>query len=173
MNEQIVNDVFSVYEVLKDSIKVTKRSINQEMQILHNRTLFLGEQKDIMLSRMTNVETELDDIMALSLFASFERELRISLQAIIDNNTNKINSTLIRLTSLTIDSIERWTVSDMINALEDIVLLETRSKTKQICEYRNWVAHGKNRNKLPSIQTDTKTVQVTLLDFMIQAKRAI
>jgi len=43
MNEQIVNDVFSVYEVLKDSIKVTKRSINQEMQILHNRTLFLGE----------------------------------------------------------------------------------------------------------------------------------
>lgn len=173
MNERIVNDVFSVYEVLKDSIKVTRRSINKNLYDLHNRTLFFGEQKEEVLQRMTSVEAELDDIMIVSLFASFERELRISIQTIIDNNTNKINQTLTRLVLLTTESIERWTVNDMINALEDVVDTEIRGKTKQIYEYRNWVAHGRNRNKLPSIQTDPKTVQITLNDFMVQAKRAI
>lgn len=122
MNEQIVNQVFSVYEILKDSIKVTRRSINKNVSTLHNRTLFLGEQKDEMLNKMTSVEAELDD---------------------------------------------------MIDALQDVVKPEVRSKIKQIYTYRNWVAHGKNQNKLPSIQTDPKTVQATLCDFMIQAKISI
>jgi len=143
------------------------------LQRLHNRTVFFGKKKDQMLKKMTDVEIELDDIMILSLFASFERELRVSIQAIIDINTNKINSTLVRLTSLTTESIERWTVSDMVDALADVVDVGVRGKIKQIYEYRNWVADGKNQNKLPSIQTDPKTVQVFLYDFMIQAKNAI
>ncbi len=173
MNEQIINEVFSVYEVMKDSIKVTKRTINKDLYMLHNRTVFLGERKVSILQKITKVELELDDIMILSMFASFERELRSSIQAIIDSNTNKINETLIKLVSLTTESIERWTIADMIDALADVVVPESRSKAKQIYEYRNWVAHGKDQSKLPSIRTDPKTVQVTLSDFMLQAKNAI
>ena len=173
MNNQIVRNVFSVYEVIKDSIKVTRRSINKDQFHLHNRTVFWGEQKDQMLKRMSIVESELDDLMILSLFSSFERELRVSIQEIIRNNTNPISATLIRLITLTEESIERWTVRDLIDALEDVVDQSVRDKAKQIYEYRNWVAHGKNPNKMPSIQTDPKTVHITLLDFMVQAQRAI
>lgn len=77
MNDDVVKEVFSVYEVLKDSIKITRRSINNEMYSLHNRTIFWGEQKTEMLDRLSDAVEELDDIMILSLFASFERELRI------------------------------------------------------------------------------------------------
>ena len=173
MNDTVVNNVFSVYEVIKDSIKVTKRSINNGLYQLHNRTLFLGEQKDRMLSKIDDVEKELDDIMILSLFASFERELRISIQTLIDTNTNKVNKTLENIVSLTTDSIERWTVVDMIDSLKDVVDNDLRGKAKQIYEYRNWVAHGKNKSKIPSIRTDPKTVQVILCDFITQAKTAI
>ena len=173
MNDKVVNDVFSVYEIIKDSIKVTRRTINNELYRLHNRTLFLGEQREKMLTKMDDVEKELDDIMILSLFASFERELRISIQALIDNNTNKVNKTFENIVSLTKDSIERWTVIDMIESLKDVVDDDLRSVVKQIYEYRNWVAHGKNKDKLPSIRTDPKTVQVKLCDFINKAKEAL
>lgn len=172
MNNKVVKDVFSVYEVIKDSIKVTRRSINKGYE-LHNRTVFFGEQKEKILSRIDGVEKELDDIMILSLFASFERELRISIQSVIDNNTNKVNTTFENIISLTKESIERWTVTDMIDSLKDVVDDDLRSIAKQIYEYRNWVAHGKNKEKLPSIRTDPKTVQIKLCDFIAQAKKAI
>jgi len=173
MNNQILKVVFSNYEILKDSIKVARRSINNELYQLHNRTVFLGEQKNQMLDRISDVETELDDIMILSLFASFERELRISIQSTIDSHANKPNPTLHRLIALTTESIERWTVSDMIDALSDVVAENIRGRVKQIYEYRNWVAHGKNQARVPSIRTDPKTVQITLLDFILQANNAI
>ncbi len=173
MNEQMVSDVFSVYEALKDSIKVTRRSINKDFFELHNRTIFLGEKKDLILEKMIDVENELEDIMILSLFATFERELRSSIQDILESNTNKINPTVERLSKLTLESIERWTVSDMIDALKDIVSDNLRGKVKQIYEYRNWVAHGRNQNKLPSSKTDPKTTSITLVDFILQAKAAI
>ena len=125
-----------------------------------------------MLGKLTDTEEELDGIMVLSLFASFERELRVFIQNIIECNTNKRTKTIERITSLTTDSIERWTINDMVEAFSDIVDEELRGKVKQIYEYRNWVAHGKSPNRLPSARTDPKTVHISLVDFIFQAKQA-
>lgn len=173
MNENLLQEIFSVYEVLTDSIKVARRSINKEYIELHNRTVFLGEQKDQMLNKLTGTADELDDIMIVSLFSTFERELRGFIQSIIDNNIIKTTRTIERITSLTTDSIERWTVIDMVDAFSDIVDEKSRGKIKQIYEYRNWVAHGKNPNKLPSAWTDPKTAHLSLVNFILKANQAI
>ena len=172
MNKNIIEEVFSVYEVIKDSMKVTKRSINQDICSLHNKTIFSGEQRDILLNRITTVEKELDDIMVLSLFASFERELRVSIQNLIENNICKSNTVVEKLANLTRESIERWSVPDMIDILGDVVSEQHRMAAKQIYEYRNWVAHGKNPNKLPP-KTGPKQAFLLLSEFMEQATAAI
>lgn len=173
MNENIVKEVFSVYEVLKDSMKVTRRSINKEAFFLHNRTIFLGEKRDQMLVKLANTEEELDDIMILSLFATFERELRASIDNLIVTNTSKLNKTIEKLTLLTTNSIERWAIYDIVVAFSDVADEALRGKIKQIYEYRNWVAHGKNQNRTPSIRTDPKTAQIALVDFILCAKHAM
>lgn len=61
----------------------------------------------------------------------------------------------------------------MVEAFSDVVDDDLRGKVKQIYEYRNWVAHRKNQNRLPSARTDPKTVHIALVDFILQAKRAI
>ncbi len=172
MNENIIKEVFSVYEVLKDSVKVARRSINKKIFTLHNQTIFWAERNDLMLGKLTDTEEELDDIMVLSLFASFERELRVFIQKIIEGNISKKTRTIERITSLTTNSIERWTINDMVEAFSDIVDGELRGRVKQIYEYRNWIAHGKNPNRLPSARTDPKTVHISLVNFVVQAKRA-
>ena len=173
MNSKNVESVFSVYETMKDSFRVTRRSIAKEVSFLQKGTSFIGEENSVALSKIDDAEKELDDIMILALFASFERELRTSIQKSLDSNTTKANPTVEKLLILTEDSIERWTVKDMIDALSDIVDENTRSQTKQIYEYRNWVAHGKNKDKLPSIRTDPSTVETVLTAFMIQSSKSL
>jgi hypothetical protein len=173
MTIDTLDQVFSTYEVLKDSIKVTRRSINKSVGILHNNTIFFGEQNDKIITKISFVEDELDDIMILSLFASFERELRVSIQNIIDSNIKKTNPIIIKFIVLTSESIERWTIKDIVDAFDGIVSENIRSKVKQIYDYRNWVAHGKNPDKLPPIRTDPKTVFIILCDFVTQASNTL
>jgi wobble nucleotide-excising tRNase len=105
--------------------------------------------------------------MILSLSASFERELRLSIQGIIDSNVQKANQVIIKIVELTSDSIERWAVKDIVDIFEEIVNGAIRSQVKQIYDYRNWVAHGKNINKVPPIRIDPKTV------FIVQASTVL
>ena len=47
--------------------------------------------------------------------------------------------------------------------------LTVRGKLKQILKYRNWIAHGRNPNDLPSVpSTDPKTTYETILEFVSQ-----
>ena len=64
-------------------------------------------------------------------------------------------------------------MNDIINAFDGFVNENIRGIVKQIYEYRNWVAHGKNPDKLPSIKTDPKTVFMYLCNFISQASRAL
>lgn len=173
MTRNTLNQVFSTYEVLKDSIKVTRRSINKYVGILHTNTIFVGEKNEKMIEKISFVEAELDDIMILSLFASFERELRVSIQNIIDSNIRRTNPVIAKFIVLTSESIERWIMKDIIDAFDGIVDESTRGRVKQIYDYRNWVAHGKNPDKLPPIRTDPKTVFMVLCDFATQASKVL
>jgi hypothetical protein len=173
MNKQVVVDVFSVYETIKDSMKVTRRSINKNLAALHYQTNFFTEGKDDALDKVFKAENELDDIMVLSIFASFERELRASIQDVILANMSVINKTVERINLAAVESIERWTVIDIIDILKDVVSEELRGRAKQIYEYRNWVAHGRNKDHLPSSMTDPKTAFAVLSDFIDMAKNAI
>lgn len=151
MNKQVVVDVFSVYETIKDSMKVTRRSINKNLFTLHRQTDFFVEGKDDALDKLFKAENELDDIMVLSI----------------------INKTVERINIAAVESIERWTITDIIDILKDVVPDELRGRAKQIYKYRNWVAHGKNTDNLPPSMTDPKTAYAVLSDFIDMAKDTI
>lgn len=53
--------------------------------------------------------------------------------------------------------VERWTVKDMIDALTPSVDEDLRGQVKQIYDYRNWVAHGRNPKRQPPARTDART----------------
>ena len=173
MNDNAIRQVFSAYEMLKDSVKVTRRSILRDVSNLHTSTTFLGARKDEIVRELARTEVELEDIMILSIFASFERELRVSIQNAIFNSTTIGNTTMAKFMNLTKESIERWSVSDMLESLSEIVDGDLRGRVIQIYKYRNWVAHGRNPLKPPDILTDPKTVATVLSSFTGQASTVI
>jgi hypothetical protein len=71
------------------------------------------------------------------------------------------------------ESIERWTITDMLFALRDIVDGDTRGQVKQVYEYRNWVAHGKNQHKSPAINASPRFTFNLLIRFITQASAVL
>lgn len=173
MNSAVVDHQFEVYELLKDAIKITRRSVGRGNYDLHSRTSLVGEAPRATHERFDHAETELQDVMILSMVASFERELRTAIQDAFESNTTVGNDTMGELVNLTFDSIERWTVKDIINALSPAVDEELRGHVEQIYDYRNWVAHGRSPKKQPPARTDARTVATKLTSFLEQSKGAL
>ena len=166
--EEII-DIYKNYKVIKDSIKVTRRSIVKDIPNLHQRTEFEGKKADEANQLAYVAQTALDDLIVLSLFASFERELRSEIKAIVYHINEFPHKKLgKKILVHTMKEIEYWSFSDILDMFKFSVDSETRGKLKQIADYRNWVAHGKSPKKLPAAKTEPKTTFETIMEFIYQ-----
>lgn len=151
-------------------MKVTRRSITRNMSWLHNRTIF----EDLQLSEVGHLadtaNRELADLIVLALFANFERQLRDE----ILNKSSKLQEVVPtalgeRMDVLAKKEIERWRTDEIIDLFDFAVDGNIRGRMKQVLEYRNWIAHGKNPDKLPASKTtEPKTTYDTIVNFITQ-----
>jgi hypothetical protein len=112
---------------------------------------------------------EFNDVMVVSLFAAFERELRSAFQNAVNTDWHAHNPTMLNIRGMTTDATERWAVLDMVAALREVVDGNLRGEVKEIYAYRNWVAHGKNSQRTPAWQAAPRRVYRTLTLFIQQA----
>ncbi len=172
MNIDYISSIYTNYTAFKDSIKVTRRSILKEMSRLHHRTIFEDLQLNEVGYLTESANKELADLIVLALFASFERQLRTE----ILNKSSKLQEVVPaalgeRLDILAKKEIERWRIGEIIDLFDFAVDGDVRGRLKQIVEYRNWVAHGKNPDELPSSRTtEPKTTYDTIAAFITQIK---
>lgn len=170
MNTGYIIDIYSNYLVVKDSLKVTRRSIKKEVSILYNRTIFENSKQDEVNLMLESAAKDLADLIVLGLFATFERQLR----AEILNKSSKLQEIIPaeleeRINTLAQKEIERWRIGEIIDLFDFLVDENVRGKLKQILQYRNWIAHGKSPNALPSVRSaDPKTTYETILEFVSQ-----
>jgi hypothetical protein len=126
LNIVYITEIYHNYLTVKNSLMVTRRSMNKKVFILHRRTIFEELKLDDFNPMLKSADKELADLIVLGLFASFERQLR--------------------------DEI-----------------LDKSSKLQEILKYRNWIAHGRNPNDLPSVpSTNPRTTYETILEFVSQ-----
>jgi len=172
LNLDYISSIYTNYRAVRDSIKVTRRSISREMFQLHNRTIFEDLQLSEVGHLVDSANKELADLIVLALFASFERQLR---NEILDKSSKlqEVVPTALgeRLDVLAKKEIERWRTDEIIDLFDFAVDGNIRGRMKQILEYRNWIAHGKNPDKLPASRTtEPKTTYDTIVNFVTQIK---
>ena len=99
----------------------------------------LYESKDI----IENNKNLIEDLFIIEIFGCFERFLRNRLNDCINKNC-KFDKITIHLEYMKID--------DILDSLKTIVNSNTIGYLKQIKSYRDWVAQGRNEDKLPPIK---------------------
>ena len=87
MNIEIIDKIFYDYLIIKDSLRITRRTVDRNIYNVHNRTEFFGMKIDEAKNKIDSAEQELEDLIVLSLFANFERQLRDN----ILNKSSKLN----------------------------------------------------------------------------------
>jgi len=162
--------IFDDYLTIQNSLKITRRSLSEKTPLSKNRTIFDEMKYSEAEKKLKTAKKEFSNLIVLSLFAQFERQLRDEIAAKSSKLLEIIPIELAEsLNQLTQKEMERWRIEEVIDLFKFAVDGNLRGQMKQILEYRNWLAHGRNVNKLPSIRkADPQTTFDSILGFITQ-----
>jgi len=157
------------FQISENAFKIAKRAIRQtnaqnvdcQLELLKyqrhllNHTKFPTQDNIELLIKQSEKDNK--DLFLLGLWASFERFVRDYLQ----QKSTALQKSMQPPTLA--DSfyqhlykeVEYWKPAEILDFLKDSLFTTVGGKNligvaKQILEYRDWVAHGKNPRKLPS-----------------------
>jgi hypothetical protein len=170
--------LWEAFQILQEALSVARRAVKlrqarepqcqqellryQGYLLNHNNFLLRAEQPQMaeeLTSKIKFTEDESKSLFVLDLWALFERFLRHYLQhkgeALKQTVTplNLADSLYQHFTK----EVEYWKPAEILNFLKDSLFSTEAGRNligaaKQILEYRNWVAHGKNANELPAVE---------------------
>jgi len=164
---QEINSIYTSYLFLKDSLRITGRIFDRQLQGIQSRTIFETMPYDGFKESHSLALSELDNLAVLSLFAAFERSLRDifseKLEVLRTIWPKELGAGIYRLSSA---EIERWRIAEIFSLFGFAAGKESIDKLKQVVKYRNWIAHGKNQNKKPPASIDPKTAYDAIHFFM-------
>ena len=135
--------LYESYLSIKDAFIVVQRSDEKSLLKTKYEGLTIDEKKEENKKALVHSE----ELIMLSMFAIFERKIG---NVLIDNIQNikisgneELQNRFAVILEDKLEFLEIYKLLKMFDFLPDI----EHSRIKQIAEYRNWLAHGKNKNK--------------------------
>jgi len=169
MNSNPLIPILKAYEISTDCFKVAKRAVKQQQSNLFADSNWLNRQnahEDI-----DKTATEVSDLFVFSLWAAFERFVITYLQTkAIGLQKTVVPITLANpLSEYVQKEMEYWTPKGILDLLKNVQSIDknTIGKAKQILEYRNWIAHGKDMKKTSSVKAMTPVYTYQTLNEIV------
>ncbi len=129
MNLDVLERIRNSYKFFREAYKfVKKTNLYEKMEVLN-------ESRNM-----------IEDLFIVELFACLERFLRDKLINCID--LQKCNFDPKRI----LNHLEYMKIEDILDSLKGIIDSNTIGFIKQMKSYRDWVAHGRNPERPPSVR---------------------
>lgn len=158
------------YTTAKDSIRVTRHAVTKNVAgAITAKHAFHGRVAADNEAALERAQEELDRLVVLALVATFERTLRdhlVSLSVVTAATGVPLHD---RVRGEIYKDMEFWNISSRVIELFATVDVNLRGQTKQIIDYRNWVAHGQTQNQPPPIVMSPPKAHQWLTEFLRQA----
>jgi hypothetical protein len=129
VNLDVLEKIKGSYDIFRKAFRAAKRAD------LYEKVDTLDKSKEI-----------IDDLFIVEIFSCFERFLRDKILDYINLESCKFEKKKI------IDYLEYMRIEDILDSLKVRIDSHTIGFLKQIKSYRDWVAHGRNPNKLPPVR---------------------
>jgi len=170
-------EVWKVYEVTKDCLKVTNRALRSDNEKLVGATNFVGSTRAETEAWIKNCHEETDRAVIVLLWTHFEIIIANFVQTQIEKlPETEFKTSAKKLVNKNGRDIERWKIGDVLDLLKDLLKGELNPKrlgdAKNIKKYRDWVAH-RNPKNLPPSQTDPKTAYPILSGILDVVQKTI
>jgi hypothetical protein len=165
-----LNSIWLAYQISHDCFRVTKTAFKQQ-GVNHSwlaQTVFYQQSDILVISLFEQGEIEIDDLFVLGIWAAFERHLRGYLQT-KGKKLQEVHPPALASSfyQQLYQELEYWRPSDMLNLLKSILPYPSLvGQAKQILEYRDWIAPGKNPDRVPSANITPKFAYNTLSEIV-------
>jgi len=151
-----------------ECFQVAKKAIKQQQVNLLVDTQWLNQAT--VMPKITQAIDQIDDLFVFSLWATFERFVITYLQ--------HKGATLQTIAPLDLASplykqfckeVEYWNQKEVLDLLKQLSAIDkhTIGQAKQILDYRNWIAHGKDVHKKSAVKTMTPVYTYQVLNDIV------
>ena len=133
MNSDVLKKIKNRYSIFKEIFKTYRRT---------GRGVLSNDE-------VKETQDMVEDLFVVEVFSCFERFLRDTLQNCLHLESCFFGREEIK------NHIEYLRIDDIINALKKASIIDSAGigYIKQLKQYRDWVAHGRNPQKPPPIRT--------------------
>ncbi len=170
MNINPLNLIWEAYETSQGCFKIAEKSFKHaDKEKLVVKTCLGLKTENQAQNLIQQSRATAKDLFVLALWATFERFLRSYLQIKAEKLRTIQPPTLASsFYQQLYRELEFWKPDDMLDLLKSILPNSNLiGQAKQILEYRDWIAHGKNPDKCPSA-TITPTFAYETLSEIVQ-----
>jgi len=168
MTPNPLDSVWQTYQISTDCFKSAQEAIKQRQFKLFDSATWPTQPEAPQL--VVTALTEVNDLFVFSLWATFERLVITYLQ-------NK-GATLQTIAPLDLASplyeqfckeVEYWNQKEVLDLLKHLAAIDkhTIGQAKQILDYRNWIAHGKDVHKKSAVKTMTPVYTYQVLNDIV------
>lgn len=145
-----LNPIWKVYEVTKDCLKVTQRTVNRSDECLLRETEFIGNSVQQSMEWITKSRSESDNFIIMSLWASFERTIISYLQ---EKGRKILEARPISFSHVLYNKFEKeveyWRIEDVLNLFKQNIDSRLIGDAKNIKKHRDWIAHRNPNRRSP------------------------
>ena len=159
------------YVISRDSNYEMSRLAKENKNALSEKTIFYTMPVAKVIDSLRIAREEIDDFAILSMVAVFEQKLLSVVEQIYNSIYSDVQKDFADLSGkrellefFHEKTLKRWHFEDILELFKNFVDRDFLSQIKSIYKYRNWVAHGKYKNKPTSL--DPLTVYEKLSEFL-------
>lgn len=120
-----IQEIWKTYCVIRDSFKVTTRSVAQNNIDLLKKTNFFNQEKDIVTQDLVTCRNAADDYVILALWAVFERHILETIiresNKILDESPSAFNKSVHAKVTDAIEYLKLTELLDLLKPLEGAV----------------------------------------------------
>lgn len=161
-----LDEVWKVYEVTKDCLKVTDRVLHSDDERFLRTTNFVGSTEAEAEKWIKNSHDETDSYVLVLLWVQFERCIVNFIQTKVGKLLEEEPKALAKKLHDKIGhEVEYWKKDDILDLLKGTIDSRQLGMAKNIKKYRDWVVH-RNPKRLPPSKTDPKTAYRTLSEIL-------
>lgn len=143
MNTEL-DKVMDWYEIALDSQKVMKKLIKKNPEIIPLQSVLAAKELSKTTKLLETSIIELNDLAIVSLVSIFEQPLIEYFKKLIQKQMNPNDEFTNNISHYIIQKAERGRFTEIIDLFKPLVDFKLVGMVKQVYEYRNWVAHGKD-----------------------------
>lgn len=167
-----LDETVAWYRTVKANQLLVSKVLKDHTKVVPETSPFFGLSESEATRMLEESAAEVEDLTVVALVSFFEQLVIDSLRELTERTeTDQTSPMMGALAGFAFRDVERWRFDDILKLFEAPLQDGLLDQVRNIYRYRNWVAHGKRKQK--PVVTDPVTAYEALSQFLSSVGKVV